>query len=217
MLTSLFLNLLTWRLADTNLGWVKCKPYMRLPILIYLPPAREWGLRGFWTERIFDRQIMTRLWGVESFKGRQMYAKSVSNFFPKYILFVFNISVCQEKIKNISPKTYIKRCKQPWKKYLAGSALTLARFLNSSSIGVTLSPGSVCIRFWMCWCRFRAGTSVLPERTAWKEKNWYSCISTNFWFVLYLVLLLDYWLWSSRKFLKAKRCVSLPINKTLNK
>ena len=50
--------------------------------------------------------------------------------------------------------------------YLAGSAFTLARFLNSSSMGVTLSPGSVCIRFWMCWWRLRAGTSVFPDNTA---------------------------------------------------
>ena len=83
---------------------------------------------------------------------------------------------------------------------LEGSALTLAKFLNSSSIGVTLSPGSVwawclvnnqtvgdhdsyddenqgqhdeqwqtCIRFCMCWCKLRAGTSVFPERTAWEN------------------------------------------------
>ena len=23
------------------------------------------------------------------------------------------------------------------------------------------------MRFWMCWCRFLAGTSVLPDSTAW--------------------------------------------------
>uniref|UniRef100_A0A2M4B7B2 Putative secreted protein n=1 Tax=Anopheles triannulatus TaxID=58253 RepID=A0A2M4B7B2_9DIPT len=46
------------------------------------------------------------------------------------------------------------------------SAFTFDSFLNSISIPVMFSPGSVCISFWMWLCRLRAGTSVLPQITA---------------------------------------------------
>ena len=78
---------------------------------------------------------------------------------------------------------------------LEGSALTLAKFLNSSSIGVTLSPGSVCIRFWMCWWRLRAGTSVLPDRTAWnRERNVRLLFTFRQPGVIYLIVTIIYWL-----------------------
>lgn len=78
---------------------------------------------------------------------------------------------------------------------LAGSAFTFARFLNSNSMGVTLSPGSVCIRFWMCWWRFRAGTSVLPDRTAWnRERNVRLLFTFRQPGVIYLIVTIIYWL-----------------------
>ena len=51
MLTRRFLNLLTWRLAETNLGSV--------------------NVERMEAKRIFDGQIMTSLLGFESFRGRE--------------------------------------------------------------------------------------------------------------------------------------------------